>query len=106
MGCLLLQSCYCSALLSACGPPHLPRPADVRTCQAGKVQHLPLLPPARSPGEKAAISRYLHEGRDVRGLPFVKAHLEKVAAVEAYAKEASWSCMLCCWHHVIACLCS
>ena len=44
-----------------------------------------------SPGEKAAISRYLHEGRDVRGLPFVKAHLEKVAAVEAYAKEASCS---------------
>ncbi|KAI7839622.1 hypothetical protein COHA_006622 [Chlorella ohadii] len=40
-----------------------------------------------SPGEKAAISRYLHEGRDVRALPFVRAHLDKVGAVEAYAKE-------------------
>ncbi|PRW44352.1 30S ribosomal S6 [Chlorella sorokiniana] len=40
-----------------------------------------------SPGEKAASSRYLHEGREVRTLPFVRAHLEKVAAVEAYAKE-------------------
>lgn len=44
-----------------------------------------------SPGEKAAVSRYLHEGRDVRALPFVRAHLDKVAAVEAYTKEVRGS---------------
>ena len=69
--------------------PPLPNPL------AGRVTRPPCRPcpraaaPAcrRSAGEKAAVHRFVNEGKDIGELPFVQGHPKKLQHAQEYAEE-------------------